>query len=139
MSTDKTTPLLSQITDPLPPLQAAEAITRKVAEVGFDWPSTDGVIIKIKEELAELSHEINQNSDKSRLLDEMGDLLFACVNLARHLDVDPEQALAHANSKFQSRFNSVEAKAFAKGKNLAECSLLELDQLWLEVKRESKS
>ena len=92
----------------LPALLRALKLQKRAARVGFDWPSTLEVFEKFAEELAELQKEIDSNGDRERMTDEIGDLLFVLVNLARHLEVDPEGALRHANAKFERRFRAVE-------------------------------
>jgi uncharacterized protein YabN with tetrapyrrole methylase and pyrophosphatase domain len=118
-------------------LAYADALQAKASEVGFDWPFIDGAIDKIKEEYDELSVEIDKDADKERLLDEMGDLLFACVNVARMLGLSTDEALKQANAKFYQRFNAVEDKVSDSGKTLTDASLSELDELWDVVKEES--
>ncbi|MDA7760449.1 hypothetical protein N8909_00205 [bacterium] len=82
---------------------------KRAANYNFDWPNTEGVIDKVKEELAELQQEVD-SGDKTRQEEELGDLMFACVNLARHLSIDPERALAKTNNKFKRRFESMDAE-----------------------------
>jgi tetrapyrrole methylase family protein/MazG family protein len=114
-----------------PSLGYAEAIQRKAAKVGFDWPSVDGAAAKVNEELA----EVLAAPDPASTAAEIGDLLFAVVNVARHLGVEPESALRAAVGTFRSRFEAVEALAAAAGKPLADHSLAELDTLWDQVKQ----
>ncbi|MGH2523543.1 MAG: nucleoside triphosphate pyrophosphohydrolase, partial [Anaerolineales bacterium] len=114
----------------LPALTQAETYQRRAARVGFDWPDVSGVKAKVHEELA----EVESARDAAEREDEVGDLLFAVVNLARWLDVDPEAALRRANTKFSERFAKVEAAARALGKEMAAMSLDELDQLWEAAK-----
>lgn len=133
--TEMYTPLLDSINaENLSQTAYAEALQKKASEIGFDWPFIDGIVVKVKEELDEVSHEIDHGRDPARLLDEMGDLFFACINLARHLDITPDDALAQANEKFYQRFNQVEEKIHQQGKSIDKCSLAELDELWDEVK-----
>ena len=120
-------------------LAYAVALQKKAAAVGFDWPEISGVIAKIQEELQEVSEEITGNADKLRLQDELGDLLFACCNLARHLSVNPEQAIQRCNNKFYRRFSHVEQRVIDQGKTLQQCSLAELDGYWDEAKRLEKT
>ena len=110
----------------LPALERAAKLQRRAARVGFDWPDTAGPRAKIDEELAELDAE----SDHHRMLDELGDLLFAVVNLARHLNIEPEAALREANRKFETRFRAIE-----KTPGFAELSLDEKEALWVEAKK----
>jgi nucleoside triphosphate diphosphatase len=118
----------------LPALMRALKLQRRAARVGFDWPNTLGVFVKIDEELSEIKLEIDQTRSPDRLLDEVGDLLFAVVNLARHLEVDPEAALRHANGKFERRFRQVEDQLTAAGRSPADASLDELETLWQQAK-----
>jgi len=115
----------------LPALLAAKVIQERASRVGFDWPSHDGPLEKIKEELSELD-EIADEKHK----EEMGDLLFACVNLARHLDIDPEEALRHANKKFVRRFRGILKRLEEQGKNIESVSLEEMDRLWDDIKED---
>jgi uncharacterized protein YabN with tetrapyrrole methylase and pyrophosphatase domain len=118
----------------LPPLVAAYRIQEDAARVGFDWPDARGPMEKVKEEVAELERETGKGT-RERLEEEVGDLLFAVVNLARKLGVDPEAVLARANDKFTRRFQGVERLARERGLELGRASLEELDRLWEEVKR----
>src|SRR3982751_6280424 len=110
----------------LPALERAAKLQRRAARVGFDWLDTAGPRAKIDEELAELDAE----TDHDRVLDELGDLLFAVVNLARHLNVEPETALREANRKFERRFRAIE-----KTPGFAELSLDEKEELWVAAKK----
>lgn len=119
----------------LPPLLMAYRLQERAAGVGFDWPDARGPMEKVKEELAELERETGAG-DAERLEDEVGDLLFAAVNLARKLAVDPRAALERANGKFKRRFEGVERLAAERGVDVGRASLEELDRLWDEVKRQ---
>jgi ATP diphosphatase len=117
----------------LPALKQAQKLGKRASYVGFDWPDTQGVRAKIAEELTELSAA--ECSGKQQDVDEeLGDLLFAVVNLARHLKVDPEQALMNANRKFERRFRSMEADARADNLNLSKLDLDALEGLWQRAK-----
>lgn len=118
----------------LPSLAYANKVQKKAARVGFDWPSVDGALPKIAEEADELV-EAAASGDASATADELGDLLFAVVNVARHLGVDPESALREASNKFRRRFEQVEQLAAARGTDLHTAGLPALDALWDEVKR----
>ncbi|HJU77562.1 MAG TPA: nucleoside triphosphate pyrophosphohydrolase [Sphingomicrobium sp.] len=109
----------------LPALERAAKLQRRAARTGFDWPDVSGPRAKIDEELAELEVE----SDHRRMLEEMGDLLFAVVNLARHLNIEPEAALREANRKFEQRFRAIE-----KEPGFADMSLDEMEALWIAAK-----
>ena len=121
----------------LPPLLMAFRLQERAAGVGFDWPDARGPLEKVKEEVAELEREMREAGGGRReaLLDEVGDLLFAVVNLARKLEVDPRAALERANEKFRSRFEQVERLAATRGLDVGRASLAALDELWEEVKR----
>ena len=125
----------------LPALVAAYRLTQKAAGIGFDWPDAEAVFDKLAEETAELRAELAapdgapDDARRARVHSEVGDLLFAAANLARHLEVDPEAALAGANLKFRRRFAAVEAGLAARGRPLEEASLEEMDELWEEAKR----
>ena len=110
----------------LPALERAAKLQRRAARLGFDWPDSVGPRAKIDEELAELDAE----SDHKRLLEELGDLLFAVVNLARHLNIEPEAALREANAKFEKRFRTIE-----KTPGFRDKSLEEKEELWAEAKK----
>jgi len=114
----------------LPEWQRALKLQAKAARVGFDWPGVAPVFAKLQEELAELRAEFEQGADPARLTDEVGDVLFVCVNLARHAKVDFSQALRHANAKFERRFRCMEALAAAAGRDLAGQPLDAQEALW---------
>jgi ATP diphosphatase len=115
----------------LPALLRALKLQKRAARVGFDWPSTLEVFEKCAEEIAELQQEIDSNGAPERMTDEIGDLLFVLVNLARHLEVDPEGALRHANAKFERRFRAVE-RAFEH--DLDGVSLDQMEAAWQRAK-----
>ncbi len=118
----------------LPALMRAIKLQRRAARVGFDWPSATEVFVKIDEELIEIKAEIDNAGPPERVQDEIGDLLFAVVNLARHLNVDPEASLRHANAKFERRFRQVEARLTSAGQSAADVSLDGLEAMWQQVK-----
>jgi len=120
----------------LPALTRAEKLQKRAARVGFDWPSTAPVFDKIDEEIAELRTEIDKGAPAERVSDELGDLLFAGVNLARRLAVDREQALRGANRKFERRFRAIEERLNARGTPLADATLDEMEAEWRRVKAE---
>lgn len=123
---------LDGISEGLPGLMRAEKVQKRAAKVGFDWSELPPVIAKVREELAEVEAAIG---DADRVEDEVGDLLFAVVNLARKLKTDGEVALQRATDKFSARFRSVESLARERGLQMEGMSLAELDALWDEVKR----
>ena len=118
----------------LPGLTRAVKLTARAARVGFDWPSTREVLDKLREELAELEVEIDAG-DQAKAREELGDLLFVCANLARKLDVEPEDALRAANAKFARRFAFIEAALAKAGRAPHQSDLAEMDELWDEAKR----
>jgi MazG family protein len=117
----------------LPALIRATNVQKKAARVGFDWPDTAGVIDKFREELAELSVEL-ESGDPKKLEHELGDILFTAVNMARKLGVEPELALEHANQRFIARFQHMEKVAGQSGGKLEDLSPQELDKLWQAAK-----
>ena len=117
----------------LPALTRAEKLAKRAARVGFDWPDAAAVLDKLDEEAAELRAELAQ-ADPARLADEVGDLLFVVVNLARKLHLDPEACLRAANQKFSRRFSGVEAILAVDGRTPAEATLAEMEAAWQTVK-----
>src|SRR5437867_1797086 len=120
----------------LPPLLMAYRLQERAAGVGFDWPDATGPLAKVKEEIAELERETGSGKGEA-IEEEVGDLLFAVVNLARKLDVDPRAALEKANDKFRRRFEAMEQLAEQRGVEIGRVGLDELDKLWDEVKAQS--
>lgn len=125
---------LAGVANALPALKRAEKLGKRASRVGFDWPDRQGVRDKIREELGELEEAIGSR-DVDDINEEFGDLLFAVVNLARHLDVDPETSLTAANRKFEERFRSMEEAIIASGRKLKDLSLETLDQEWRAAKK----
>ncbi len=125
---------LDGVTLGLPALTRAIKLQKRAARVGFDWPDVLRVFEKIDEEIAEIKQEITNNGEPDRLEDEVGDLLFVAVNLARHLKVDPESALRRGNAKFERRFRSMERAMTESGRDLADVPLDELEEAWQGVK-----
>jgi tetrapyrrole methylase family protein/MazG family protein len=124
---------LSGVPPHLPSLMKAQKITEKAARVGFDWEHTDQVYAKVIEELHELE-ETMQTGDQERMEAELGDLLFAIVNLGRFLAVNPEEALRKTINRFETRFSHIEETLHAKGVNLKDASGEEMETLWEEAK-----
>ena len=131
----RTASILDDVGLALPALLRAEKLQKRAARVGFDWPDTAQVIAKIEEELAELKAELAAGTrDTANIHEEMGDLLFALANLARHLKVDPELALRDCNGKFERRFQFIEATLAAEGRTPGQASLDEMEALWQHAK-----
>jgi tetrapyrrole methylase family protein/MazG family protein len=124
--------ILEGIPAMLPALLRAFKIQEKAARVGFDWPDAQGAVEKLKEEIDELG----QAQDADKLAEEMGDVFFALVNVARLKGIEPEGALQATNDKFIRRFNYIEEKARAAGRDLQDMSLAEMDSLWDEAKKQ---
>ena len=114
----------------------AQILQQRAATVGFDWPDVQPVLDKINEELAELKSDMEAGSAHDKLLDEMGDVLFACINLARHLHIDAEEALRSGNRKFERRFAFMENELANHSKEMKQCVLEELEALWGKAKLE---
>jgi len=127
--------LLDAVPVAIPAMMRALKLQQKAATVGFDWNDPRAVIAKLKEEIAEIEAEID-GGDAGRIEDEVGDLLFAIVNLARHLKVDPDQALRRTNAKFTRRFGAIETALAAEGRKPAEASLDEMEALWQAAKKD---
>jgi MazG family protein len=130
---DAATSLLDGVSPGLSALLHAEKVQKRAAKVGFDWPAAEPVFDKVREELAELSAALPEQQEE-----ELGDILFSVVNLARKLNVNPETALAAANRKFERRFRAIEILARERGLEMEKMSLAELDELWDEVKAKTK-
>ena len=126
---------LDGVTAALPALLRAEKLQQRAARVRFDWPGVLPVFEKLEEEVGEIKEVIDQGGDPDRLEDEVGDLLFVAVNLARHLKVDPEAALRRTNAKFERRFRAMEARLAEAGEKTEEQSLDALEDLWQAAKR----
>jgi ATP diphosphatase len=122
----------------LPALVRAVKLQKRAARVGFDWPSTDEVLAKMREEMAELV-EARESLGPEEVVEEFGDLMFVMANLARHMQVDPEAALRAANAKFTRRFEKIEAWLAEAGKTPAMSDLAEMDALWNRAKAEDKA
>jgi len=135
---DKPASILDDVAHTLPALARAEKLAKRAASVGFDWPDTASVMAKAHEELDEVA-EAAASGDKAAIHEELGDLLFAVANLARHLGVDAEAALRDANLKFTRRFSHVEARALEDGVPLAEAGLERLDGYWNEIRQADKA
>ncbi|MER2528355.1 MAG: nucleoside triphosphate pyrophosphohydrolase [Candidatus Competibacter denitrificans] len=122
----------------LPALTRAVKLQKKASKVGFDWGALEPILAKIEEEIGEIRHEIITKAPKERLADELGDVLFAVANLARHLQLDPEAALRGTNAKFERRFRQIEHWLAEQGRTPVESTLEEMDALWERAKREER-
>jgi len=153
--------VLRGVTSKMPALMEAHKISTRVAHVGFDWPNIEGLFEKLHEETEELRHNLKEYPEpgpqpqsaqavastrgvkipeelRARLEDEVGDLLFVLVNIARYLSLDPESALRKTNRKFRRRFDYLEAKLHEQGRKLSDASLDEMEALWQESKRQER-
>ena len=127
--------LLDGVATALPALRRAEKLGKRAALAGFDWPDAAGPRQKVSEELGELESACEEQ-DRAAMTDELGDVLFAVVNLARHLKIDPEQALVAANRKFERRFGDMEARIRASGRELGDLNLDALEAEWRLSKKQ---
>ena len=132
---EEPTGALSGVPVSMPGLTRAIKLQEKAGKVGFDWNDIHQVIIKVREEIAEIEEVLAAGGDQDRLEGEIGDLLFAVANIARHAKVDGEKALRRTNAKFERRFAFIEGALAAQGKTPAAASLEEMDQLWNEAKQ----
>lgn len=130
--------ILDDVPQALPALSRAEKLAARAARVGFDWPDTPSVVAKAGEELEETRAALAKG-DPDEIAEELGDLLFAVANLARHAGVDPEAALRDANAKFTRRFAHVEARAREEGVPIEEAGLARLDGYWNEIRARDKA
>jgi len=136
LTTEETRRFLDEVPTAFPALQEADKLQRKASKVGFDWNDPLLVLAKIREEADELEEELSATEpDKARIEDELGDTLFALANLARHLDIDPEEALRKTNRKFRSRFAAIEDQADQVGTTLTAMSLDEMEAAWQAAKK----
>jgi ATP diphosphatase len=126
--------MLAGVSSGLPEWKRAMKLQQRAASVGFSWPDPQPVLAKLAEEIEEVRTEFANGADPARLEDEIGDVLFVTVNLARHAGVDFSRALRHANAKFERRFRQMEQLAAAEGRVFGERSLVEQEQLWQRAK-----
>ena len=127
------TETLRSVAATLPALMRAEKLQKRAAKTGFDYPDVTGALADLKSELVELEEAMQQNSQEA-VLEELGDLLFSVVNVARFLKVDPEEALTRSSDKFTDRFEKVEQIAGQKGTQMNQADMKELDSFWQEAK-----
>jgi tetrapyrrole methylase family protein/MazG family protein/ATP diphosphatase len=130
--------VLDDVPAGLPALTRAVKLTRRAARVGFDWPTTKEVLAKLREELDELEAEIAAG-DAPKTREELGDFLFVVANLARKLEVEPEDALRSANAKFVHRFHHIEARLAETGRRPDQSTLEEMDGFWNEARAADKA
>jgi len=133
-STAEQASILDGVAAALPSLKRSQKLQKRAARAGFDWPDVAPVFEKIEEEIEEIKQAIKEK-DPQHIKEEVGDLLFACTNLARHLDVDAEEALRHGNKKFEKRFNFIEDRLAEQKKKMQQCSLQELEEIWQQSKQ----
>jgi MazG family protein len=126
--------MLDSVHRGLPAVMEAFQLTTKVSRVGFDWPGPDEALLKLDEEAGELREAVREKADARQVAEEVGDLLFVAVNVARLTGVDPESALKAANRKFRRRFQYIEERLRGQGRKPADSTLEEMDRLWDEAK-----
>lgn len=127
--------ILDDLPFALPALTRADKLQKRCAKVGFDWDNPADVLAKVEEELDEVKAELTATEySQAKTAEELGDLLFASVNLCRHYKIDAETALRNANLKFETRFLKVEDTVKNQGKTVADCTLNELDEIWEQIK-----
>lgn len=131
---NKKNSVLDNIQENVPELLKSIELTKQAAIIGFDWSSIDPVFLKMQEELTELK-EAMETGKIDRIKDELGDVLFVCTNLARHLNINPQEALKHANDKFENRFRAVERLANENQPQKTVFELDDLENLWNDVKK----
>jgi MazG family protein len=132
--------ILDGVSKRIPALLEANQLTERAARVGFDWPNLDGVVDKLNEEVAEMKNAVAIEPDnKDELENEVGDLLFAAVNIARWLNVDPEAALRRCNRKFRRRFRHIEEQLDKQGLSPAESNLEQMEEFWQQAKLTEKN
>jgi len=127
---------LDGVSTALPALTRAQKIQKRAARVGFDWDRVEDFIAKIREEMDEFEFEVHDASSRDKMEDELGDVLFAVIGVATFMKLDPEKALRRTNRKFERRFRAIETALTAVGKTMQTSTLDEMEQLWLDAKRE---
>ena len=131
--------LLAGVSAGLPPIQRARKIQKKVAKVGFDWPNAEAVLTKVDEELNELRDAMHDQENPEKVSEEFGDLLFALLNVSRHLGLDADLSLQKANSKFERRFRALEKIVKNNGQELQNLSQNEMDEIWDFIKQHERA
>ena len=129
------TSILDGVDTNQPAMNQAYKLQKKAASVGFDWDDLVPVLAKLDEEVRELKDEIGILNNRQRLEEEVGDVMFSCINLARHLDINPEWSLRKANKRFSDRFTFVEQQVMKSGAKIEDCSLETLETFWLAAKK----
>jgi MazG family protein len=127
--------VLADIPLALPALTRADKLGKRAAQVGFEWPSVDGAVDKLEEELGELRQELRDGAPREEIAKELGDVLFCVVNVCRYLNIDPEATLRDTNAKFERRFGYVERRLKEQGRTPQDATLAEMDALWDEGKK----
>ncbi len=135
---NRTPSVLDGLSAALPSMTRALKMSQRMAHVGFDWQNKEDVLAKFHEETAELEAEINSGAPAERIQEELGDVMFALVNLARHFKIDPEKALRHCNRKVERRFRGIEERLAANGGKPEHSSLDEMEHLWQAMKEEER-
>lgn len=128
---------MNRVPENLSPLSRAYRLTEEVARFGFDWPTLEGVLKKLEEELTEFREALSLQ-DRIKLQDELGDLFFVLTNIARFLRIDPEKALNRTIEKFIARFRYIEISLEREGRTVSQSNLEEMDRLWEKAKRRGK-
>lgn len=127
---------LGSVARALPAMLRAEKLQKRAAQAGFDWDEPAPVLAKVEEEIDELKRGMAAGEGRSRLQGELGDIFFAAVNLARHLEINPETALREANNKFERRFRYIQSTLEANGENLETATMERMDELWEQAKND---
>lgn len=127
--------LLDHVPDGLPAIKRAQKLQKRAATAGFDWPSAAEVVPKLEEEIRELRQAMEEDASAACVAAELGDLIFSCVNLARHLNIDAEMALRNSNTEFERRFRHIERRLAREGRGVEQADTETLELLWEEAKR----
>lgn len=130
--------ILDNLKVPVSALEHAVLLQTQAAKIGFDWADIEAVFAKLTEEVAELKVELTTNASLQLISEELGDILFVCVNLARHLKIDPEKVLIKANQKFERRFRNMEQKILEQYPTPQQATLSAMDAIWDVIKSEER-